>query len=76
MSDSSAEEELPSEVQAVLASAKTEPVQQQPMTLTPQQSPRVVGIDPVAIAMMVGGGLTAVGPLAYGIIRRLFGSKV
>ncbi len=66
------DEEASPEVQAVLASAKTTPAEPQPVVSTPVNTPRVVGIDPIAIAMMVGGGLTAIGPLLFGLARRLF----
>lgn len=62
-----ADETLPQDVQAVLASAKTSPAQ--PM-LIPQTSSHGRGIDPLAIALMVSGGLIAISPLTLGLIRR------
>lgn len=63
-----AEESSP-QVQAVLASAKSNTPTAEP-TLMPQSTMHKRGIDPLAIAMMAVGGIIAVGPLALSLLRR------
>lgn len=65
------DQDTPPEVRAVLASATPGSMPPaEPTTLIPQSATYTRGIDPLAIGLMVAGGLIAIAPLSLGFIRR------